>query len=533
MKMQTFAALGVFFAFSATASMASFKKATKRPNVLFILTDDQHREEFNFLKEGRNNDGSKKSLSPTIDRLANEGVIFNQQHVVGAICTPSRFSILTGRYPSTAQNIGFKRLLEKKKQANVTFNIGITNNDYNISKALNDAGYYTGGVGKNHVIQGDESRKHARHRIPKKGYKKQNEILENIYKDQIAVYKEVGFDYAASIYPGNLPGFLPKELLFHNTDWIVKGALDFLDMAEKEHGDEPFFLYFATTVSHGPAKYGTKYIGDRRASAKGWLDKPVDVLPSQESIKKRVQDAHVRKVSTDALWLDDAVNALVSKIEKMGELDNTIIVFLTDHGVEHGKFTCYEGGTKTASFYYGPKFFKGHRKLSVLTSNVDFAPTILDLCKVPLDRSAHINGKSIKPILDGKDVTIHDHLYHEVGATRAILKDHWKYIAFRKPQWVQNITHEQRVGLAKKGIDPNAPFTHTCDQPGGRGGESPAIKFYPNYYDADQLYNLSEDSTEQHNLAKDPTYVAKLKEMKALLAKEVKQLPGTFAEFTK
>ncbi|QZT36162.1 sulfatase-like hydrolase/transferase [Halosquirtibacter xylanolyticus] len=531
MKLHTWMVLGA--AFVVNYGAIAKPKQNKKPNVLFILTDDQHLSEFNFLQEGHLPNGHERNLSPNLDNLASQGVIFSQQHVVGAICTPSRFSILTGRYPSTAQNIGFKRLLKKSNQANVTFNIGITNNDYNVAKALNDAGYYTGGVGKNHVIHGDESRHSLKHRVPKNGDSiKVQEALAGIYDNQIQKYKDVGFDYAASIYPGNLPGFLPKDLLFHNTDWIVKGALNFLNKAESEHSEEPFFLYFATTVSHGPAKYGTKYKGDRRATAKGWLDNPVDVLPSQESIRKRVKEANMPKEATDGLWLDDAIGRLVKKIDDMGELDNTIIIFMSDHGVEHGKFTCYEGGTHTPSVFYGPKFFKGGRSIDAFTSNVDFLPTILDLCDVTLKTDLPIQGVSMKPLLTGKKSEIHDYLFHEVGATRSVRKENWKYIAFRKPQWVQNITVEQRNKLAKKGVDPNAPFTHTCDQPGGRGGESPAIKFYPNYYDADQLYDLSADPTEQHNLAKDPKYAAKLKEMKSILAAEVKQLPGTFAEFT-
>ena len=85
--------------------------------------------------------------------------------------------------------------------------------------------------------------------------------------------------------------------------------------------------------------------------------------------------------------------------------------------------------------------------------------------------------------------------------------------------------------LTQKGIDPYSPYTHTCDRPGGRGGESPALGHFPNYFDSDQLYNLSDDPDEQVNLATNPKYKNRLKIMKKELKKYLDGLPGTFAEY--
>jgi len=496
----------------------------QKPNIIFILTDDQHRFEFNFLEEGRREDGSAGNLSPTIDRLVSEGILFSQNHVVTAICTPSRYSILTGKYPSRAINANFLKEEEVSSQKNVTFNIGITEQDLNIARLLKDGGYFTGGVGKNHILKGNEN-----NRTPVSKSSSLNARLQNIQKNNVRAYIDCGFDYAANIYPGNLPGFLPPELLFHNTDWIVQGAMDFLDKAEQK--ENPFFLYVATTVSHGPHKIGTKYKGDRRASAIGWLDKPIDIMPGKESIEERINEAGLADEAKDVLWLDDAVKTIFDKLENIGELGNTIIFFMTDHGVEYGKFTCYEGGTKTPLVIWGPDFFTGGRTIDAYTSNIDYLPTIADLCDVKIPAGQQIDGQSILPLISNKKSKIHVSLYHEIGATRAVLKDDWKYIAFRVPQHMKELNLHKRKKLANNGVDPYSAYTHTCDRPGGRGGESPALEHFPHYYDADQLYNLSLDPDEQNNLASDPKHQKKLNEMKKELKKHLKKIPGTFAEF--
>ncbi|MGI9447005.1 MAG: sulfatase-like hydrolase/transferase, partial [Pirellulales bacterium] len=87
-----------------------------RPNILFIITDDQERREFNFLEEGRTEQGQPRNLSPHLDRLAHEGVVFPNQYVTSPVCTPSRFSVLTGNYAS--RSASFQRTVDRGEQVN-------------------------------------------------------------------------------------------------------------------------------------------------------------------------------------------------------------------------------------------------------------------------------------------------------------------------------------------------------------------------------------------------------------------------------
>lgn len=484
----------------------------KRPNIVFIVTDDQHRNQFNFIKEGLDTNGKPTNLSPNIDKLATEGVIFENSYVSSSVCTPSRYSIVTGTYAS--RGIGKSVIRKYEGQTNITWNVHVDKNTNNIARALKDNGYFTGGVGKNHTFSGDNPHKvpvDADPRDPK--IKKQ---MEENQASQVAAYKAVGFDFAGALYKGNLPNQYPKAVEDHNMEWIVDSALQFLDKASKK--DNPFFLYFATTIAHGPDKLGSKYKGDPLATPVGFLDKPLEVMPSRTSVTERIDAAGLDPEKADILWLDDGIGALLDKLEAMDELDNTVIFFIDDHGVESGKGSLYEGGIKTVSFVYGPNYIKSGLRSKQLVSNIDMVPTALDLAGVDLKKAYKMDGVSMLPLLKGSTKEIHESLFFEMGATRAVLKDGYKYLAFKAPASI-------KAKLEKNG----KKATHICDKPGGRGSESPALKFYAkNYFDEDQLYQIEQDPFEQTNLYTDKAQKEKIKELKTELKKYLKIVPGTF-----
>lgn len=488
----------------------------EKPNIIFIITDDQHRDQFNFLTEGKDSSGMPRNLTPNIDQLASEGVILDQCYVSTSVCTPSRFSILTGNYASRAQNSGFLEDAAKYNQTNVHWNVDILPQTFNIASELKKHGYFTGGVGKNHVIAAAGGKKVARNANPDDPKVRNN--LEYNQELQVEAYKAAGFDYAASIYKGNLPSSYPVALEDHNMDWIVSGALDFLDLAATK--DKPFFLYFATTLEHGPDKLGTKSHGNPLATPVGFLEDALDVMPSRSSLDRRIKNANLSEDRNDVLWLDDGIGAMLKRLKEIGELDNTIIFFMDDHGVEGGKGSLYQGGVRTVGFVWGPDFIASGIRQPQLVSNIDFVPTVFDLCSIVPSEDYHLDGVSIAPVLKGTEQPVHRSLFFEIGATRAVLMDGMKYIAFRTP--------EEKLPI----LEVNGQFaTHINDRPGGRGSESPALNKYPNYFDHDQLYNVLDDPDEQLNLfdrCADDTVVSKLK---AELKHYLDELPGGFAEF--
>ncbi len=486
-----------------------------RPNIIFIVTDDQHRDQFNFLPEGRGENGKALNLSPNIDRLAEEGVILDHCYVSTSVCTPSRYSLLTGTYASRAKNANFLSDAAKYDQANVHWNVDIISGIDNIASVMRDNGYYTGGVGKNHVIYGEN-----KYRVPRDADPRDPDVERQLLANQhaqVEAYKRIGFDFAASIYKGNLPSSYPLALEDHNMDWIVKGALDFLESSAEQ--EEPFFLYFATTLEHGPDSLGTKFKGNPLVTPVGFLDKTLDCVPSRESIQMRIDQAGLDQTRADVLWLDDGIGALLEKLEEMKELDNTLIFFMDDHGVESGKGSLYEGGVRTVGFVWGPSFIEKGIRSNQLVSNIDFVPTVLDLCQIEAPSGYHLDGVSMRPLLEGGDQAIHISLYFEIGATRAVLMDGWKYLAFRTP--------EAKLPLLQQN---GKKASHINDQPGGRGSEQPAIRNYIHYFEKDQLYQIAEDPDEKVNLFPEMKESDRVRMLKEELSSYLNELPGDFGE---
>jgi arylsulfatase A-like enzyme len=362
----------------------SVQAGSKRPNILFIMTDDQWRHEFNFLPEGQDSKGRPLNLTPTIDRLSSEGIILDRMYATSTVCTPSRYSVLTGEYPSRSTDTGFLRdMREFGNQPNPHFNVHITPGKANMGSVLKANGYYTGFVGKNHVIA-DESIKVPSVTPFRKADPfdpKTQAFLEGKQAAEVQSVLNNGFDFAAHIYAGNVPGHMPIAMEAHNQDWITKGGLDFLDLAEKQ--DKPFYLHFCTTLDHGPGPAGHKYSGDPRFTPAGVLKEKLNVQPSRESIVERLEAAGIAAQGdhADPLWLDDGITALIARLEKMGELDNTLIFYFNDNGMD-AKGALYEGGALSPAFVWG-KNLKGGRRTSQLLGNIDFAPTIYELCGIP------------------------------------------------------------------------------------------------------------------------------------------------------
>lgn len=501
--------------------------ADDRPNILFIMTDDQWRHEFNFLPEGRGADGKPLNLTPTIDRLASEGIIFDRMYATATVCTPSRYSVLTGEYPARSNGHGFLQDMEAYgNQPNPHFQAHIEPGKANMASVLKANGYFTGFSGKNHVlddssIKGVKVDKKLRAADPYDPWTQ--ETLQRKQAIEVQQVMNNGFDFAASIYAGNVPGHMPIKMEAHNQDWITKGGLDFLDLAAAQ--DKPFYLHFCTTLNHGPGPSGHKYSADPRFTAAGVLEEPLQVQPSREAIKQRLTDAGYETQSdhADALWLDDGIRVIIERLAAMGELENTVIFYFNDNGM-YAKGALYEGGALSPAFVWA-KDLQGGRRVEQMLANIDFAPTVYDICGIPGSAQPKMDGTSFLPVLKGSDQPIHDSIHLQIGSTRAVVKENFKYIA-----WRIHPERESTFEIPADGSKPE-PLYHIASTRGGRGLEKKFPKRYQAYWDLDQLYDLARDPDEQTNLASNPEYAQVLAEMKAELKRQLADQPGTFAEF--
>ncbi|MDP6637378.1 MAG: sulfatase-like hydrolase/transferase [Phycisphaerae bacterium] len=519
----------------AAGAMTGKRVRASRPNVIFIITDDQKRTEFNATPEGRG-----RNLSPNLDSMVAGGTWFTQMYAASSVCTPTRYNCMTGAYASRCASSNFARAAKKNLgQTSVQWNTFIDFDTPHIGRALQAAGYLTGFVGKSHT---HALRKHTR--IAWNADPADPEIDRILKKNQTDACEDLrkhGFDYAASIYHGNIPTQACKALNFHNTDWIVKGALDFIEAGVKN--SKPFFLHMATTITHGPGAAGKRYAGNPLATPAGLLKAPLTVMPPRDTIPKRLKKAGINRKAADILWLDDGLGAILKKLKALKIADNTVIILFNDHGADGGaKGSLYQGGARSEGLIYGTGK-KGHR-VSQLVQNIDFAPTILELCGVPRSDWPKMDGVSLTPLLAGGDNPVHKSLYFEIGDSRAVIKDGWKYLAVRHTDRINKMSLAERkrlldaatrnhakVGKKWKVTDPEAPFAHMGNYPGGNDGDQRCIAARPHYFDPDQLFDLSKDPGEKKNLAKIPKHAGRLEEMKKELTAHLANLPGGFGEF--
>jgi arylsulfatase A-like enzyme len=519
---------------AAATTSAAEKELAKKPNVIFFIADDMRPYMFNCLPEGKDN-----NLTPNIDRLAAGGTILMGQHVASPLCTPSRYNVLTGRYASRATNVWFQMCRKDGGQTVVEFNSHITPKNVTFPKLLQKNGYTTGFVGKNHVVEVKNLYKFPDFDASAKDPENIKHLKENEKKVQDAI-KECGFDFAENVYHNN-PDFIGlSEVAVQNMDWITQGGVNFID----KYHDKPFFLYIATTVPHGPEEAPRSWDANPLITPVGYLDKPLTVQPPRKTIPERLKKAGLRLNNDRAnmLWLDDGLGALIKRLEKYGILDNTIIFFFNDHG-QDAKGTLYQGGIYDPSIVWrNPKFKCGHI-LNALVSNVDFAPTILDMTNSSY-KVDQFNGKTFLPYLNGEKQAPRV-LYSELGYSRAIRKGNWKLLAVSYPEVLEKMSDAERKELLEKWnkerkrkhlnivtTDYKKPFSHLTPIPGGGDAEHESTGAYPGYYDKYQLYDLSKDPGEQKNLANNPEFAPKLEEMKLEMKKILDTLPGKFADLS-
>ena len=541
-KIWIYAVLRLAVTMSCFSLSSLFAKTVeqKKPNVIFFIADDMTPEMFNALPEGKG-----KNLTPNIDRLTREGVFMVNQRVVSPVCTPSRYNSLTGNYASRAVNDKFVENTQRNEgQTVVNFNPHIVpGRNKTMGSYFQEMGYKTGFVGKNHVIDSpsqindnEKPNLYADPRDPKvkAGLDERHRLLQEDIKN-------CGFDFADSLYHNNPAWLGIKALNVQNMDWVAAAGVDFLE----KYKDEPTFLYFATTLVHDPLGPEQSYDGDPKITAVGFLDEALDVLPARETLKTRIRDAGLEgKEVTNLLWLDDALGALLQKLEETGKIDNTIILFFTDHG-QHNKGTLYEGGVRSQSIIWRSSGFACGNTSDAMVSNIDFMPTLLDYAGYQNPNSL-CDGMSFKAALENENYVERESMYHELGYARAVVKGEFKYITLNYPDYATNATAEERKKILDNynekrrsfggepiNLDPTLPYGHLELYPGGGGAESETYGKKPAFFDSEQLYNIVTDPTESVNLVKNPEYAAKLTEMRQALKGHLSSVPGNFGELKK
>ena len=544
MIFNTYKTFGFIVFLLIISNTKSIAQNTKKPNIIFIMTDDQSAvvpldSEKRIQSRPFGFNGDKQGHTPIIDDLAKNGMIFNSAYVSSSVCVPSRYTMLTGRYAGRSEGPAFMRMHPDGVMTRVENNTEIEKDKPNLPRLLQAEGYKTGFVGKSHIVEHDivnnkkNWEKNGFQTYAKNADPNDPAVSKKMFENHqkwTEVIKEYGFDYANAFYAGNLREQYNDSLNVHNVEWKNKAALEFID----ENKNDPFFLYYSETVPHGPAPYNMKngkYFrgldSNPKFTGQGLIDADYSYLPTREEIKEEIKNLDKKVAHAWLRWFDHAVGAVVDKLKAEGIYENTIIIITSDHGnYNGGKTSLYESGTKVPLMMHWPNGIKSNQVYNELVQNIDFTPTLLELAGVKLKNVESIlDGVSLKKVLKGNKKPVHDYLFFEMGYARSVMTKDWKYISVRYDKQKQNRINKGLTFKGWKGAELQYPYYTRNGHLGNIASKSSAF-----YFDADQVFDLVKDPRETENIFEDNR--EKAEELKILLTKSLKSFPNRpYAEF--
>ncbi|NLE59689.1 MAG: sulfatase, partial [Planctomycetes bacterium] len=379
--------LGILLVLLASAAQA------QRPSFVFFLVDD-----LGYMDIGANNPDTFYE-TPNIDRLAARGMRFTQGYAANPVCSPTRYSILTGRYPTRARATNWFSGTREGRFKPAPLADRMPLEEVTLAEALHEHGYRTAFVGKWHLGPSKE-----------------------FWPEQQGFDVNVGGHDRGSppggyFAPWNNPRLEngPKgEFL---TQRLADESLAILERLQ----NEPFLLYLAFYSVHtplqAPAELTAKY--EAKAERLGLTDRPEfaaeeQAWPTDEPRRVRILQKHATYAAM-VESMDAAVGRVLDKLDELGLSDSTTVCFFSDNGglstsegsptsnlpLRGGKGWTYEGGIREPMIIASPGLTAPGSLCDVPVISTDFYPTLLDIAGLPLKPDQHLDGVSLKPLLEG------------------------------------------------------------------------------------------------------------------------------------
>ena len=435
----------------------SAKKNDKKPNFLFILVDDQPHdavgfsERYPFLK------------TPNIDKLASEGVNVKNFFVTQSICSPSRASFLTGTYPHIHGVNQNNKYVDPDWDTYAPYSVHLQKN-----------GYETAHIGKIHMAH-KRGKKHIR----------------------------PGFNYWFSFIgqgqyfnPNVNDNGIETQEEGYITDILTKKTIDWL--VNKRDSNKPFSLnlwHKAVHEKHLPApRHKDLFKNEKlpepphnthketfkgkpewqRRKTFGFRWKEGDIIPDELNEKRwPINKFKNMQLLRSLIAVDESLGKVIETLEKIGELENTVIIYSSDNGYFMGEHTfkdkrlAYENSIRVPMIIRYPRLIKENTEINEQCLNIDLAPTILELAGI--DKPDYMQGESMLDLMRGKNVK----------------------------KWRKSILFEYYVDDAWPYAGPDQLAVRTNQ-----------FKLVDNFLenDIDELYDLINDPGEMNNLINDEEY---------------------------
>ncbi|MBN2325744.1 MAG: sulfatase [Candidatus Omnitrophica bacterium] len=432
---------------SQMAQALSDSPTKTRPNIVFILADDLGARDLS-------NEGSTFYETPNIDRIAQMGMKFTRGYAACQVCSPSRASILTGKYPvnhgittwiGDRSGEAWRQTKRHDSHLPPDYDHALRASEITFAEVLRDAGYQTFFAGKWHLGGKGSWPKDHGFMINKGGW-------------------DAGSPRGGFFSPYENPNLedgpdgesLPMRL--------GRETADFID----SNKNKPFLAYLSFYSVHSPIQTSEKLWKKYRSKAAAAEPAKERFLFDRKLCVRQVQDCPIYAGMIESM--DAAVGLVLNKLDEHGLMDNTIICFTSDNGgvssgdafstsnlpFRGGKGRQWEGGIREPYYIYAPGVAKAGSVTDVPASGIDWHPTLLELAGVPVPPKQAVDGVSLAPVLKGgaikkRPLFWHYPHYGNQGGdpSSIIMEDEWKLIYYHEDEHCELYNIQQDIGEQK------------------------------------------------------------------------------------
>lgn len=458
--------------------------ADARPNVLLICADDHAAYVTGAY-------GHRVVRTPRIDALASQALLFERAYCNSPVCTASRQSFLTGRYP---RSLGVTQLSTPLAESELT-----------MADVLGAAGYDTASIGKMHfnsqlshgfALRVDAPEHHA--------WLKQQPSAGDTNGDVLPPWRPFKDPAREWLNSRVLP--VDQTAAQMDATYYAARAAEFLQ-AQRER---PFFLMVSFYEPHSPYRFPLEYRGRHRPEEFGALQPgPEDDSQIPEEFREltaQQKQGIAAAYATSVEFMDHSVGAVLDALERSGHAHDTLVVYMSDHGYllgQHGRFEkhcSFEEAIRVPLVMRYPGKIAPGTRTSAMVELVDLAPTVYELCGVGLP--ATVQGRSLASLASGRAAEHREHVIVEYSPNdEAMIRDgRHKFI------------YERGQRRRTDGYDTGRPL-----EPGKR-----------------RLYDVVADPQELHNLANEPAQTGTVERLAGMLAEHLRRtarpgvpLPGS------
>lgn len=417
---------------------------SNRPNVILITVDDLGMADASLYDEG-------DILTPNIDHLGRQGIVFENAYVTSPVCAPSRAALITGRYQhrfgfeftmherylkNRLEYLGFRyfinsdpweaKWMSKVPDEDNIHNQGLPLSEITIADVMKKQGYQTGIIGKWHLGWSEEKRPSAFGFDEQYGFFTSHSLYspegtvgvidQKIKEDWTDPYIWSGQRNGPNAIYKNYVEIEDKEYL---TERITDESIAFIN----NHTKTPFFLWTSYNAPHTPLQAPKEY---------------VDKFNHIEDPVKRVYRAMISK-------LDDEIGRFMKYLSENNLDENTIIFFISDNGgaeytkttdngnYEGGKNTEFEGGIKVPMIIRWTGTLKASQRFEPMVSSMDIFPTSIAAVSPELEIARDVDGVNLLPyLIDSVQSNPHKHLFWQRGISKAVRSNEWKLMMNEK-----------------------------------------------------------------------------------------------------